>query len=311
MLKGNWRQFIAPAVIAVLAIGGTWFGGLVFEPRCIADSLSRETDANAEHDQPRPHYHRSVTCHANCQVQFGFDGKDSSYGDAKETANQQKEANGAPLPPVEERDLCAQARMAWWTRIIALWTAIGAILLFFALLLTRRDIEQTREIGEAQNRSYVRVLRATSTLESNEEYGSRAKYWAVVNFTIKNSGQTPAQHLAHDETAVVATLGTHSMSFGKKEPKLTIDCALSSGEEGVYTVRTDPFYDHTFQALLRDDVAIIADIALNSRDVFGEWETVKAGFFLGYKQLIGDQMWEPQTMQIYYEKYEHPKADKA
>lgn len=80
--------------------------------------------------------------------------------------------------------------MAWWTRIIAIWTAIGAVLLFFALILTLMEIEGTRKIGEAQIRAFVGVEDIFLTSLKQEWSDTR-----LLQFGTKNYGHSPAQNV--------------------------------------------------------------------------------------------------------------------
>ncbi len=188
MSKRSWRQHLAPASLAAIVIGGSYLFALVKEPKCAADLLSGKPHNDTEHNQERSYGSREVTCHANCQVTFGFEGEETAP-ETKEADNVAKAANGAPLPAVEERDLCAQARMAWWTRIIALWTAIGAGLLFWTLLLTRKDIEENREQAEFEQRPWL-TFQIKSVGERPKIFDGRIMFSAQI--LTKNIGKSPA-----------------------------------------------------------------------------------------------------------------------
>lgn len=188
MSKGGWRFLVILGAIVAASI--ITFGiGVVLEPKCLADSAVWKANGKAEHGDSGAAYSGQVTCNADCQVRFGFAESKPPTGDgASNSEGENDSADQSALPPVEERDLCAQTRVAWWTRLIAFWTAVGAGLLFWTLWETRRDIAETRKIGEAQTRGYV-TTKGFRLLASDDDGKP------IVEITLENCGSTPVYEL--------------------------------------------------------------------------------------------------------------------
>ena len=230
MSKGNRRfLFILGAIAALCAV--IFALGVYLEPRCLADSAAWKTDGETEHSDPRTSDSAQVICNADCGIHFDFAESAEPTGDGEDHAESKNHpANKTALPPVEERDLCAQTRVAWWTRIIAFFTAIGAALLFWTIVETRREIETGRtllqEQGALENRAWVLPVDGSLfelITDTARPHGDR--YLFVFSTAWRNIGKTPAKNAllrrdmffqnAADDIPRTVTWQPHSEDFEK------------------------------------------------------------------------------------------------
>jgi flagellar basal body-associated protein FliL len=96
-------------------------------------------------------------------------------------------------------DLKAQQEMAVWAYSLLLLTiggfvisVVGLAALFLSLAQTRTAIKDTREIGEAQVRAYVRITEGTVKLVSAHPSATDQLISPEIAIKIKNYGQSPA-----------------------------------------------------------------------------------------------------------------------
>ncbi|WP_411816769.1 hypothetical protein [Hyphococcus sp. DH-69] len=135
-------------------------------------------------DERAANYSNSVTCEADCQVSFGLANRHS--GEQGEISQGGNYGANDDVLTLGESDLLAQERMAFWTKAIGVFTAIGLGILFVTFAATRDAVVETRKIGEAQTRAYLSVIDAEIV---DPEFSDFA-FDVIV--TIKNFGQSPA-----------------------------------------------------------------------------------------------------------------------
>jgi len=192
MSESNKSFYVVLIGLIVISLG-LMIVGVWQEPRCEAYEVAKNQDQ--EDGSQRPIYSRSVTCYADCQVHFGaentgaVDARTSAEGKSNVTRHN-------ALPPVEERDLCQQARMSWWTRIIAYFTALGAGLLFWTIMITRKEIEENRASFIKQlaleHRAWLVPITPTMERWQSTDRPIDEQLFFVFNIQFSNAGKTPA-----------------------------------------------------------------------------------------------------------------------
>jgi hypothetical protein len=190
MSDRDWRFVSILGSIGVLSLAAFSIG-VAIEPDCLAESAVWKSNSETQHGDARSNHGAHVICNADCQIHFDFAESEAPTENTKHQPQaKDKASQESPLPPVEERDLCAQTRVAWWTRLIAYWSAIGAALLFWALYETRRDIRATREIGEAQVRAYLSPL----GIKPEGQLVNGGITGIDFSLGVINTGQSPAEN---------------------------------------------------------------------------------------------------------------------
>lgn len=99
-----------------------------------------------------------------------------------------------------ERDLDAQEVMARFTRLVGYTGLLGILLglgsvwlIWGTLRETQRMAKDTREIGEAQVRAYVRIVGGSVRLEYGQPGMTDPSIRPIITISVKNYGQSPAQ----------------------------------------------------------------------------------------------------------------------
>jgi len=138
--------------------------------------------------------------------------EDQSTGECDEIAD--KEANQANSLTVVEADLLAQERMAYWTFSIGVFTAIGLGLLYSTFYETRRAVEETRDIGEAQTRAWVGVINTTHTIAETE----KGRVGVIFGVQLQNFGASPALKCSV-QLQTLATAQAGEINFPEFEPR--------------------------------------------------------------------------------------------
>lgn len=139
-------------------------------------------------------YEGRVTCEADCQVTFGLSPDSVSDGEHQESNTANKRASDNALT-VGEADLLAQEKMAHWTKVIGVMTAVGLLLLYVTFEATRDAVIDQRKIGEAQTRAMIDVAEVTIGnffLNGKVRMNSEKKVAVPINVKIENLGRSVA-----------------------------------------------------------------------------------------------------------------------
>jgi hypothetical protein len=186
MSEGNrsngFKALTALAVLAISAFGvlflydlGRQHGETIGEHRANSDSYARHTEEDI----------------AKCLTLPEDGSKTQCIREVVEASNEHERA---------EDDLVAQTEMALWalgmlivSALMALVTGLGVYYVWRTLQETRRMAEDTRRIGEAQVRAYLRFQ--DISIAHSDKLDT-----LFVNCPIQNSGQSPTRDLVSKAT---------------------------------------------------------------------------------------------------------------
>lgn len=159
MPKGNPLLFFTVGgLIAVALLVGVL---LLLQPGGLRNCyVHGATNAKAS-DWP-PAYEGSVTCNANCQVRFAIgDDPHSASGSKQAQESAPEQRSGARS--LEQQDLLAQCRMAFWAVALAGLTAVGIVLLagtFWEAMEATRAANAAADAARMQARAAFSAGRA-------------------------------------------------------------------------------------------------------------------------------------------------------
>jgi hypothetical protein len=193
-------------------------------------------------------------------------------------------------------DLAAQQEMAFWARWM-LWVtvasvALSGIALFAAwrsLMLTRRAVMDTREIGESQTQAYVHA--------SFARFGDKEN----IVITCKNSGLTPAGAFSINATASIVQKGAVSQSIKFPSKNYKTWTGIGGGEErDVSILEGDEVISNFGRRVIDDGSRILVSGNIVYETVFNHLHRTQFEFFCG---VIGkNKMSRPTAQMVAFER---------
>ncbi|WP_375201817.1 hypothetical protein [Hyphococcus sp.] len=258
MSKGDRKQYTGAGLIVLVLLGAAYFT----QPNAPS---ARERKSPSEEECAKKSYQIGAEADKGFTVVVSRNDPACEHQPAA-TANPQDSGQGATS--VAEADLLAQERMAHWTAWIGVFTAVGLAVLYITFYVTRRTVEETVNIGEAQTRAYLAGLSA--------KYITRGMRPFAIELTVRNFGNSPANierklseyqfdllYRPNSEDAHVAILeqtahvgDIDSISAGA-EAQILIYPGVTNNEDKDF-----PFRDDVFN--------VSAEVALSYKDVFGK-----------------------------------------
>ncbi|MFC2953141.1 hypothetical protein ACFOOP_14485 [Marinicaulis aureus] len=168
---------------------------------------AREENSASESDDAGKRY--TVGSNADGGFTFSIE-RNASEEERTETGAENADESGDSTSSTTEADLLAQETMAHWTRWIGIFTALGLAALTMTLWATQQAnaaawaaVEVTREIGEAQARSYVTLNPLSLTI-----FDLRPGLTSFsLRFEIVASGQTPIYEVRVKPTLMIPVNG--------------------------------------------------------------------------------------------------------
>jgi hypothetical protein len=156
--------------------------------------VSANSQAKSEHQGAG--YQGTVTCNADCQVRFG------AYEGAQTPEKESAAPNGEPVTGaeserIEQQDLLAQCRMAYWTIWIAGFTGFGVVLLIGTLWEAFSATEAARLHYRASFPPKLRIRRVALESAQRPNPGDEVTGYVLLN----NIGGGEAEFLAASCTA--------------------------------------------------------------------------------------------------------------
>jgi len=189
MFKSRRRRIIT--IGGLLAAIVTW---VAFQPNDLREH-DIAGDVAIDGVNTNPAYEGSVVCERDCQVTFGIDGELLSNDRVGSGLNKQAEHEYH----LSQYDLRAQERMAWWTILIAIFTAVGVFFLAETLeetaLATRYASEAADLARQTLNGDRAWLLMGDVDTAANNDVdanGNHIRPDFFFNMRMSNSGRSPA-----------------------------------------------------------------------------------------------------------------------
>ncbi|WP_375202077.1 hypothetical protein [Hyphococcus sp.] len=200
MLKRYWLPFALAFGLAAALVAIAW----LCEP---TEPSAREENSASENDDAGKRY--TVGSSADGGFTFSIE-RNASEEERTETGAENADESGDSASSTTEADLLAQETMAYWTRWIGIFTALGLAALMMTLWATQQAnaaawaaVDVTRKTGEAQARGYITLKPLSLTIEKTVADFRSFR----LRFEVYASGQTPIYEVRIKPTLMIPING--------------------------------------------------------------------------------------------------------